>query len=72
MRVAAYVVMVGLVVSAVAVGEVGIALVVAGAKTTLVGLEYMELRHAARAHAIGFVFGAVALTGLLAAITVSR
>lgn len=71
MRVAVYIVMVGLVVSAVAAGEIGIALVAAGAKTALVGLEYMELRHAARPHAIGFVFGAVALTGLLAALTAS-
>ena len=37
----------------------------AGGKTLLVGLEFMELRHAARLHAAVFVAWATAMTALL-------
>jgi hypothetical protein len=68
-RAAAYVVMIGLVASAVAMGEIGLALAAGGAKMLIVGLEFMELRHAARPHRVGFVLGTLAITGLLVALT---
>lgn len=36
-------------------GRVQVALMLAGLKALLVGLEFMELRHAARVHAAGYV-----------------
>lgn len=69
MRAAAYASMAVLVVSAVAVGVLWPALVGAGIKTLIVGLEFMELRRAARPHMVAFVLGTAALTGLLVALT---
>ncbi|MFW6067327.1 MAG: hypothetical protein ACOC97_03245 [Myxococcota bacterium] len=68
MRVAAYVAMVALVVWAVIVGDIALALAIGGTKTLVVGLEFMELRHAARPHLIGFGLGTVVLTVLLVAL----
>jgi hypothetical protein len=60
-RLAAYVVLVALAIAAVFAGELWIALVLGGAKALLVAFEYMELRHAARAHAVVFALGMVVL-----------
>jgi hypothetical protein len=68
-RLAAYITMVVLVLAAVASGQLALALTAGGLKTMLVGVEFMELRHAARAHLVAFVVGAAALTGLLVALT---
>lgn len=65
MRLAVYLVLVGLAVASVASGWVVVALALAGVKAVLVGLEYMELRHAHPAHAVGFVAGLVLLVGVL-------
>ena len=54
-RLAVYLVLVALAVASVASGQNAVALTVAGVKTLLVGLEYMELRHAHRAHLAAFV-----------------
>lgn len=69
MRFAAYVLMIGLVLAAVATGNIALALALGGAKAVIVGLEFMELRHAARAHAVAFVIAMIALTGGLVALT---
>ncbi|MGM0575503.1 MAG: hypothetical protein ACQEXJ_07210 [Myxococcota bacterium] len=69
MRAAAYLVMVALLLAAVASGQLVLALAIGGAKALVVGLEFMELRHAARAHAVGFVAWTVAVTGLLVLLT---
>ena len=54
MRLAAYITMVVLVLAAVASGQLALALTAGGLKTMLVGVEFMELRHAARpASAVG-------------------
>lgn len=47
-------------------GRVQVALGLAGLKALLVGLEFMELRHAARVHAAGYVlFLALLVVGLV-------
>lgn len=69
MRFAINVVLISLAVVAVVHGQLALALVIGGAKAALVGLEYMELRQAARPHAIGFVLGMIAVTGVLVALT---
>lgn len=69
MRLAVYVVLITLAVVAVVHGQLALALAIGGAKAALVGLEYMELRQAARPHAIGFVLGMFAVTGVLVAMT---
>lgn len=46
-------------------GRIDVALLCAGGKTLLVGLEFMELRHAARLHAAAFVAWAITVTALL-------
>lgn len=69
MRAAAYVIMLGLLLGSLATGQLGLALAAAGVKASIVGLEFMELRHAARAHATGFVLFVGAVTGILLAVT---
>ncbi len=54
-RLAVYVVLVALALASVVSGKIALALAIAGLKTLLVGLEYMELRHAHRAHLAAFV-----------------
>lgn len=61
MTVAVWFLLMALAVAAVMFGRVDIALWIAGCKTLLVGLQFMELRHAARLHATVFVVW----TGLL-------
>lgn len=68
MRVAVYLVMMLVAVIAVIEGELALALALAGVKALLVGVGYMELRHAARSHMLGFAAGVTALTGVLVVI----
>ncbi len=68
MRLAVYLVLVCMAIGAAVAGELWIALALGGAKALLVGVEYMELRHAARAHALGFALGIVVLALGLAAV----
>jgi hypothetical protein len=69
MRIGAYIAMVLLVVGAVASGNMALALAVGGAKTAIVGVEFMELRQAARPHMVAFLVGTMALTVVLVALT---
>lgn len=65
-RIAVYVVLVVLAIGAVVSGELAVALALGGAKALLVGAEYMELRQAHRAHALGVALGlAVLVIGLI-------
>ena len=68
MRVAVYVGLLALALAAVALGEPRIGLAIAGAKTLLVGVEYMELRSAALPHLVGFTLAITALVLLLVAL----
>jgi hypothetical protein len=61
-RVLVYGALVGLAVAAIVSCEITTALLLAALKALLVGLEYMELRHAHRAHAAAFVAWVVGLT----------
>jgi hypothetical protein len=54
MRLATWLALVGLSVASVASGRLPVALVLGGVKALLVGLEFMELRHAARVHAAAY------------------
>lgn len=54
-----------LAIGAVAIDRIDIALLFAGCKTLLVGLQFMELRHAARLHTAAFVLWAALVTALL-------
>lgn len=65
MRLAAYVLMLVLLAAAMVSGDLRLALAAAGLKAIVVGLEFMELRHAARGHMVGFVLGIAAVAGLL-------
>lgn len=69
MRVAVYIVLISLAVAAMASGHLAVALTLGGAKAALVGVEYMELRRAARLHALAFVLGMAALTSALVVLT---
>ena len=68
MRFLVYLALLGLALGAVALGDLHAALALAGAKTLLVGAEYMELRGAARPHALGFGLAVAALVLVLATI----
>ncbi|MFO0695478.1 MAG: hypothetical protein U0230_18090 [Polyangiales bacterium] len=66
MRLGAYFGLVNLAVIAAMSGHLGIALALGGAKAAIVGSEFMELRHANRAHAIGYmVLVTLVVLGLL-------
>jgi len=54
MRAVVYLALLALALGAVLTGELRVALALAGTKALLVGAEYMELRSAARLHALGF------------------
>ena len=69
MRLFVYLALLFLAALAVGTANLAIALGLAGVKATLVGLEYMELRHAARAHALGYVGFIAALVLVLVALT---
>ncbi|HEY8431440.1 MAG TPA: hypothetical protein VIL20_23830 [Sandaracinaceae bacterium] len=68
MRAFVYVILLALAVGSAVHGRIALALALGGAKAVLVGIEYMELRGAARAHAAGFVAGVLVLTGILVAL----
>lgn len=61
MRAAVYAVLLSLAIASALTGHLGTALALAAAKALLVGGEYMELRHAHRAHLFGFALFVVAL-----------
>lgn len=67
MRLVTWLLLVGFSVGSVVSGRLGVALGLGAAKALLVGLEFMELRHAARLHAAAYAafIGVVAL-GVLA------
>lgn len=50
----------------IAVGSFHLALVLAAVKAIVVGLLYMDLRHAHRAHAAGFAIGVALLIAIVA------
>lgn len=54
MRALVFAVLLVLAVAAALSGHVHVALALGGVKALLVGVEFMELRHAARRHALGF------------------
>ncbi len=61
MVLATYLILLLLAVASAVQGQLRVALVFAAVKAVLVGLEFMELRHAAREHLVAFV----AFVGLL-------
>lgn len=69
MRLAAYLVLVTLAASAALSGDLFVAIALGGAKALVVGAEYMELRRAARLHAIAFALAVAALVTGLGAMT---
>jgi len=66
MTIAVWFALMAMAVAAVLVGRVDVALLLAGCKAVLLGLQFMELRHAARAHAVVYAVWA----GLVATILV--
>lgn len=68
MRIAVYVGLLMLALASVMVGELHVALALAGTKALLVGAEYMELRNAALPHAFGFALGIAVLVLALVAL----
>ena len=69
MRLVVYIALLSFAALAVGTANLAFALCLAGAKAALVGLEYMELRHAARAHALGYLGVVAALVLVLVALT---
>lgn len=65
MRTLSCLVMVLLAVVSILEGNVALALLFGGIKALIVGLGYMELREAARAHLLAYASGVAALTGVL-------
>ena len=65
MRFVTWLLLVGLSIAAVLSGHFGVAVVIAGTKTLLVGAQYMELRWAHRAHAAAFASAVLALVLVL-------
>ena len=63
MRLGAFLVMIVLAIISVVEGQLALGLLFGGVKAILVGVGYMELRHAAREHLVGFVVAMLALTG---------
>ncbi|MBL8920081.1 MAG: cytochrome C oxidase subunit IV family protein [Myxococcaceae bacterium] len=69
MRAATWALLVGLTCASVASGRLWLALVLAALKAVAVGLEFMELRHAARVHRWAFTgFVGLLTAGLLLAL----
>lgn len=66
MRLATWLALVGLAVASVRAGRLDVALGLAGVKALVVGLEFMELRQAARLHAAAWALFVAALVGVLA------
>lgn len=68
MRALVYFALLALALGAVLTNELRLALVLAGTKALLVGVEYMELRSAARLHMLGFAAVIAALVLVLVVI----
>lgn len=68
MRLATWFVLVTLAVLGLAMGHPRIGFALAGVKALALGLEFMELKHAARIHAAVFVLGVAAMVGVLVGI----
>lgn len=68
-RVGVYVALVALAIGSVASGRFAVAIALAAAKALLVGLEYMELRHAHRAHLVAFAAWAVLVAAVLGVVS---
>ena len=66
---AAWMALVGLAVVAVSTGDVTLGLAVGALKAGVVGSEYMELRHADRAHGLAMAGAIAVLTLVLVAMT---
>lgn len=69
MRVVVLVVLALLALIAAFAGSLSLALGIAACKSALVAFEYMELRHANRAHLVGFVVAIALLASTLALVT---
>ncbi|MBP8809887.1 MAG: hypothetical protein KBG48_19675 [Kofleriaceae bacterium] len=67
MRALAFVLLLGLALASVAVGSFALAMALGAAKALVVGVVFMELRHAHRAHLVGFVLA----VGLVAAVLIA-
>lgn len=65
MRIATWFVLVALAVVGLVMGEPRVGFGLAGVKALALGLEFMELKEAARLHAVVFALGVVALTAVL-------
>ena len=65
MRVAAFLAMCALAVLSVIEGQIALALALGGAKAILIGVGYMELSQAARAHMAAFIAAVMVLTSVL-------
>lgn len=65
MQAVSWLVLVALSVTSVVSGHLWAALVLGGLKAVLVGLDFMELRHAARVHAVAFVLFLAVLLAIL-------
>ncbi|MBK7073414.1 MAG: hypothetical protein IPH44_14040 [Myxococcales bacterium] len=68
MRAFAFVALLSLAGLSLAVGAFHLAVALAAVKAVVVGLVYMDLRHAHRAHAVGFVLGVALLIAVLAVV----
>lgn len=68
MRAAAFLVLMLLAGLSITVGSFHLALALAAVKAAVVGLVYMDLRHAHRAHAVGFALGVALLLAALAVV----
>lgn len=71
MRAAVFVTLIALAVAAATTGSLALALGLGGLKAALVGAEFMELRHAARPHAVAYVAVIAVLVLALVALTSS-
>ena len=70
-RPAVYVTLMALAIAAATTGSLSLALGLGGVKAVLVGADFMELRHAARPHAVAYVAVIAALVLGLVALTSS-
>ncbi len=68
MRAAAFLVLMLLAGLSITVGSFHLAVLLAAVKAIIVGLVYMDLRHAHRGHAVGFALGVAVLIAALAAV----
>ncbi len=69
MRALAFLTLLALAVASVAVGSLPVALLLAGVKAVVVGLVFMELHDAHRAHAVGFALAVALVIAVLVALS---